>query len=143
MHSGADLASDLFISYSTWKWIEAHLETGQGPVYRYRFDRVLPGDSESRFGAQRAAEIEYAFNTLRSKDADWQPQDHETARVMATAFANFVKTGNPNGTGVPHWPEFRATRKVMYIDAVIKPGAEQDRARYEFLDAIMKMRLGD
>jgi para-nitrobenzyl esterase len=39
MQSAADLASDLFISYSTWKWIEAHVETEQAPVYRYRFDR--------------------------------------------------------------------------------------------------------
>jgi para-nitrobenzyl esterase len=77
MQSAADLASDLFISYSTWKWIETHLATADAPVYRYRFDRVLPGDAASQFGAQHAVEIEYAFNTLRTKQSAWQPADFE------------------------------------------------------------------
>jgi para-nitrobenzyl esterase len=54
---------------------------------------------------------------------------------MATYFANFVKTGNPNGVGVPEWPEFGKTRQVMHIDAVSKAVPEQYRPRYEFLDA--------
>jgi para-nitrobenzyl esterase len=134
--SAADLASDLFISYSTWKWVEAHLATGQAPVYRYRFDRVLPDPKGSnKFGASHAVDIEYAFNTLDSKPDAWQPEDRETARVLSGYFANFVKTGNPNGPGVPEWPEFGKTRQVMHIDGASKTGPEPDRARYEFIDA--------
>lgn len=98
---------------------------------------MIPGDQASRFGAVHAVEIEYAFNTLDSKETDWQPEDRDTARVMATAFANFVKAGNPNGPGVPEWPEFGETRKVMYIDAASKAAPEHDRARYEFLDSVV------
>jgi para-nitrobenzyl esterase len=138
MQSAADLASDLFISYSTWKWIEAHVETEQAPVYRYRFDRVLPGDPAGRFGALHAVEIEYAFNTLESKQSAWRSEDREIARLMATAFANFVKTGDPNGPGVPEWPEFGATGRVMYFDADVRGGPEEHRKRYDFLDAMMR-----
>ncbi len=46
LESAAALASDLFISYSTWKWIEMHLQTGQSPVYRYSFDRKIPVDPD-------------------------------------------------------------------------------------------------
>ncbi len=49
LQSAADLASDLFISYSTWKWIEVHAQTGRAPVYRYRFDRVLPDPNRTRY----------------------------------------------------------------------------------------------
>jgi para-nitrobenzyl esterase len=137
LQTAADLASDLFISYSTWKWIEVHAHA-QAPVYRYRFDRVLPETNGSnRFGAAHAVDIEYAFNTLESKTAAWQPEDRQTALTLATSFANFVKTGNPNGPGVPDWPEFGKTRQVMYVDSASKAGPEQGRARYEFIDSVV------
>ena len=138
LQTAADLASDLFISYSTWKWIEVHAQTGQAPIYRYRFDRVLPeANGSNRFGASHAVDIEYAFNTLDSKTAAWQPEDRQTALTLATSFANFVKTGNPNGPGVPDWPEFGKTRQVMYVDSVSKAGPEQGRARYDFIDSVV------
>ena len=48
LESAASLASDLFIGYATWKWIEMHLSTGQAPVYRYSFDRKIPADPASK-----------------------------------------------------------------------------------------------
>jgi para-nitrobenzyl esterase len=123
----------MFIAYSTWKWIEVHAKTA--PVFRYRFDRALPeANGSNRFGAAHASDIEYSFNTLDSKKAEWTPGDRETARVMATYFANFVKTGNPNGAGLPPWPEFGKTHEVMVLDAVSKAIPEPGRARYEFID---------
>ncbi len=142
LQSAADLASDLFISYSTWKWIEVHAATGDAAVYRYRFDRVLPGDPAGQFGAPHASDIEYAFNTLDSKQADWQPGDRETARVMANAFANFIRTGNPNGDGVPEWPEFAKSGQVMYFDAESAAGPAEHDARYELLDEVVNTKSG-
>ncbi|HEU0094471.1 MAG TPA: carboxylesterase family protein, partial [Vicinamibacteria bacterium] len=140
LQSAADLASDLFIAYSTWKWIDVQAKTA--PVYRYRFDRALPeANGSNRFGAAHASDIEYAFNTLDSKKADWQPADRDTARTMAAYFANFVKTGNPNGPGLPEWPEFGKTRQVMQLDAVSKAVPEPSRARYEFIDAYVARQL--
>lgn len=138
MQSAADLASDLFISYSTWKWIETHASTGTAPVYRYRFNRTRPDDPASVFGALHADDIEYAFNTLDSKPAEWQAADYTVAKTMATAFANFVLTGNPNGDGVPDWPDFGKTGQVMYFDAESRSGPETARPRYEILDAVVE-----
>jgi para-nitrobenzyl esterase len=138
LQSAADLASDLFIAYSTWKWLEVHGQTAKAPIYRYRFDRVLPEPNGSnRFGASHAVDIEYAFNTLDTKKADWQAEDRRVAQTMARAFAHFVKTGNPNGAGVPEWPEFGKTRQVMYLDNTSAAGPEQHRARYELLDTLV------
>jgi len=134
----ADLAGDLFMAYSTWKWLEVHAKTANAPIYRYRFDRVLPDDPASRYGAIHASEIEYAFNTLHTKDADWRKEDHDVARTMAAAFSNFVKTGNPNGTNVPRWPEFGESGRVMYLDDVSRSAPEQHRERYEFLDSLAR-----
>ena len=38
LESADDLASDRFIAYSTWRWLEAQAKTGEAPVYRYHFE---------------------------------------------------------------------------------------------------------
>ncbi len=136
MQSAADFASDRFIVYCTWKWIEMQVSTGKMPAYRYRFDRVLPSPGVKSFGAAHASGIEYAFNTLDSKKANWQPEDRKTAQTMAAYFANFIKKGTPNGSGLAFWPEFSRDHQVMYINAESKAGPEQLRERYQFLDEV-------
>ena len=138
IQSAVALMSDLFIAYSTWKWVETHGETKDAPVYRYRFDRTLSGDPASEFGAIHAVDIEYAFNTLDSKSTDWHDEDRRVAELMATTFANFVRSGNPNGPGVPEWPAFGGSGKVMYFDSLSESRPEEFRARYEFLDSVVK-----
>ena len=56
---------------------------------------------------------------------------------MAQAFAHFVKTGTPNGPGVPEWPEFGKTRQVMYLDGTSATGPERHRERYELIDSLV------
>ncbi len=141
LESAGDLASDNFIVFGTWKWIEAQAKTGQ-PVYRFRFDRPVPlAEAMRKMGlksgaAFHAMELEYAFNALDSKKADWQPEDRKAAETMNRYWANFIKTGDPNGEGLPKWPDFTKTREVMHLDAVSQAKPEQHRGRYEFLDAV-------
>jgi para-nitrobenzyl esterase len=139
--AAADLAGDLFIAYSTWKWIEVH--AAHAPVYRYRFERALPApDGSNRFGALHASDIEYAFATLDSKPGDWAPEDRRTSATFSGAFAHFVKTGTPNGPGVPEWPEYGRTRQVMYVDAVSRVGPDRGRSRYELIDEVAPRAAG-
>mgnify|MGYP001825959627 FL=1 len=140
LQSAADYASDMFISYATWKWIEEHAATSEAPIYRYRFDRTIPGDPASAFGAIHASDIEYSFNTLDSKPAGWQEADREVAEIMARAFANFILSGDPNGDGVPAWPEFGDSGAVMYFDTTSASGPEIGRTRYELLDEVARSR---
>ncbi|MET0555001.1 MAG: carboxylesterase family protein [Vicinamibacteria bacterium] len=132
--AAAALASDLFIAYSTWKWIEVHAAVA--PVFRYRFDRALPAaNGSNRFGAVHASDIEYSFHTLDSKTEPWTADDRSAEATFSAAIANFVTTGTPAGPGVPEWPEYGKTHRVMTIDAKSGLAPEADRARYELLDA--------
>ena len=40
----------------------------------------------------------------RNKVYAWTPDDYKVSEVMQGYFANFVKTGDPNGPGLPTWP---------------------------------------
>jgi para-nitrobenzyl esterase len=57
---------------------------------------------------------------------------------MQNYFANFIKTGNPNGPGLPEWPPYNAKTGYMRerIGVETKSEPEPDRARYQALDAV-------
>jgi len=89
-------------------------------------------------GAPHSAEIQYAMGNL---DLDtrytWEPADHEVSKTMQAYFVNFIKTGNPNGPGLPDWPAYRADNSYqrMRIDVKSQAEPEGDRARYLALEA--------
>lgn len=156
MASATSLASDRFIAYSTWKWADLHGKTGGKPVYRYLYSRPRPAmnaptdggaqsatQSRPARGAVHSAEIEYAMGNLATnKVYAWTPDDYKVSEIFQTYFANFVKTGDPNGAGVPTWPP--ANRgdavTVMHIDVDTRAEPEQHRDRYLFLDQMYKPR---
>lgn len=139
LRSAGDLASDQFIDYCTWKWIELQAQTGKAPVYRYQFDRAVPlpagtPDRGIKGLAGHSWELEYVFGALDSKKAAWEPADRRTSEIMAGYFANFIKTGDPNGTGLAPWPAFGPSHEVMHLDAASHAAPEEHRDRYVFMD---------
>jgi len=152
------LASARFISYGTWKWTELQTQTGGKPVYRYLYARPrpeylgMPGQpapetrpqpsSEPR-GAAHSAEIQYAMGNLDlDKRYKWESSDYEVSKLMQAYFVNFIKTGNPNGPGLPQWPAYSASTNYqrMRIDVESHAGPEQHRNRYLALDAAMNQQ---
>ena len=120
-------ATDKFIAFGTWKWLEAQTATGRAPVYRYRFDLVPPPDPArpNRFGAFHSDEIEYVFGNLDSrKGIAWRPQDYALSEQMMHYWANFARTGDPNGAStkagkLPMWSTYTPASgsRVMYLNA--------------------------
>ncbi len=145
--SAEALAGDDFIAFSTWKWIDMQRKTGNAPVYQYRFEQVpavKPGAMigpipASEAGSRHAGEIEYVFETLKSQaGVPWTEDDFKVSEAMASYWVNFVKTGNPNGSGLPNWPksDSKDGYQVMHLSGKnMHATADGVRGRYEFLDA--------
>lgn len=130
-------ATERFIGYGTWKWMEAQVASGKSPVYRYRFDLVPPPDPArpTRYGAFHSDEIEYVFGVLDSrKGIAWRPEDYAMSEQMMTYWTNFARTGDPNGGKLPKWPTYSPASgaKVMYLNQPVS-SAEKDPLRDELL----------
>jgi para-nitrobenzyl esterase len=158
-----DLASDRFIGYSTWKWLEEHARTSGQPVYRYFYTHPRPGPVEAGVtanlaggvtrggtgaaapppptrGAVHSAEIEYAMGNLPlNKVFAWTSDDYTVSATMQGFFERFIKTADPNGAGLPQWPlgTVGADGEVRRMRIDVRSRAElEPRARYLLQDQV-------
>lgn len=156
--SATALASDRFTAYNTWRWFDLHRKNSDQPVYRYLYSKVRPplrdptlqsglaggvikktdtAPQRPALGAAHSSEIEYALGNLPiSTDYRWTDDDYKVSATLQSYFENYIKTGNPNGEGLPTWPVSKPddpTPPVMIInvESGAKP-AEHD-ARYQTL----------
>ena len=143
MRSATALAGDLFIAHTTWRWMDLQRRTGKAPVYFYYFAQPRPAKRHPApgerpdVGAVHSGEIEYALGNLDTNRVyAWTPADHRVSKTMEGYFAQFIRTGNPNGAGLPHWPAVRASGGGLLRQVIgVHTHTEVDRgaARQAFL----------
>jgi para-nitrobenzyl esterase len=139
--AATDLATDRF-AYGTWKFIDLQTKTHNKPVYRYFFNKRRPvmanapaGTVDHSPGAIHTSEIEYALGNLpTNKVYAWTPDDYKTSEIMQNFFVNFVKTGNPNGPGLPHWDKVQSGN-VMIINQNARQQFQSHPKRYQVIDS--------
>jgi para-nitrobenzyl esterase len=96
------------------------------PSYEYRFSYVAdafveqlksvppPFRAMMMGGAPHATEIPYVFDTVAAKYGDGlKDRDREMARTANAYWANFARTGDPNGPGLPVWPRYDPAKDVL------------------------------
>jgi len=160
-YAARDLASDLWMGYSTWKWFDLHRKKSNSNVFRYIYNKIRPPlvdqnteeglaggtikrtvNSDKRSlptGACHSCEIEYALGNLdlTSNIYSWTEDDYKVSKTMQSYFLNFVKTGDPNGNNLEHWPSSKSNSKnpmIMNIDVQSNAIKAINDGRYLFLD---------
>jgi len=162
LQSATDLAGDLFIGYSTWKWATLHQRNSHHPVYRYYYAHPRPpmtpemgnavaglaggilSDAPANAhrpppprGAVHSADIEYFMGNLATNPVyAWTSEDHQLSELMQEYYANFVKYGDPNHADSPVWLPVTESNGVPVMHIDVSPHLEiaQNEARYEFLE---------
>jgi len=142
------LAGDDFLGLPTWKWFDLNRRSG-APTYYYLFTRVRPraladpSGNPPSWGAVHSAEIEYALGNLGANPRyAWTADDRTVSDTMSAYFANFIRTGNPNGGRLPAWQKAsldpaKIQRQVIDLDTHSVPFTEQHR--YEAAESLLFM----
>ena len=77
------------------------------------------------------------FDHLNQESWSWTSSDRELAEVMSSYWANFAKSGNPNGAQLPHWPEFKADEGlVLYLNDPTHTGPVPNLKPLEVFDEV-------
>jgi para-nitrobenzyl esterase len=113
-------------------------------VYYYYFTQSRPakrdGSAGPDAGAVHSGEIEYALGNLPGNPVyAWTATDQRVSEVMQGYWAQFIKTGDPNGPGLPHWPVVADKDGGLLrqtIGAETREDIDRDAPRYEFLRRI-------
>ena len=78
------------------------------PNYIYEFSHV-PVDKPGfpNYGAFHTADVPFALDNLHTWDRPWRPSDYATEKSMSAYWIQFIRTGNPNATGLPRWDPYK------------------------------------
>ena len=145
--AATELASARFIAYGTWKWAVLQAKTGTKPVYRYLYAHPRPAfhppngapAGQAAHGAVHSAEIQYVMGNLPLDPRyAWTPDDQRVSETSMAYFANFIKTWNPNGPGLPEWPAYSSDThyQIMRLDVDSHSEPEPHLDRYQALDVV-------
>lgn len=101
---------------------------GGAPVHMYSLDWRSPVCA-GRLQAHHAMDLPFVFDTVEAADTTrGAPGAHELAATIATTWAAFARTGNPENAALPHWPAYAAEhRATMVFDSECRLVVDPDR----------------
>ncbi len=115
-------------------WAASQVKTGKSKAYVYYFTHEPPiagGNpppsdvvTVRQQGATHGAEAAYVFENLGA-GRPWTDEDRKLSDTISSYWVNFAANGDPNGKGLPAWPNFDSKKNLrLVIGDKIEPGQD-------------------
>jgi para-nitrobenzyl esterase len=113
------------INWNMRQWAAAQAKLGK-KAYTYFFTRIPTMNGQpSPQGATHTADISYAFNNPKGQPTQtWNDADTKLGDMMSSYWVNFMTKGDPNGAGLPAWPQYKELGKSKVMVLGDTPKAE-------------------
>jgi para-nitrobenzyl esterase len=131
----------------TWlirTWAEQQAKRGKSKSFVYYFTQEPPvaAGQQSR-GSTHTAELNYVFNNLLPGPA-WSDADRALAEAMSSYWVNFATTGDPNGKGLPTWPQYRdksSGRAMLLGGGKMEPEPAPNASVFALYDSLWQHQM--
>ena len=88
-------------------WLASQMVQVTPKVWQYEFGLGAPGSNKP---PEHTSENDYIF---KATPAEATPKDWPAVQRY---WANFIRKGDPNGAGLPHWPQAGKQAAYLWID---------------------------
>ena len=124
----AQIYGAIFFNYPHYCLNRLAVENGI-PVYEYYFSR-----HNGRLGAWHSGEMIYVYGNLPQDSRLFDATDHKLSETMRGFVLNFMRTGDPNGEGLPVWEINTDSARMMEFGTSTGMIDEKYLALYEVMD---------
>ncbi|XP_048113802.1 carboxylesterase 5A-like isoform X1 [Alosa alosa] len=139
---------DLFMVIPVIKVAEYHRDAGVH-VYLYEFQHrpeIYKDTRPSFVKADHADDVGFVFGSCFwdghiKLTGTTTEQENQLCKTTMAYWANFVRTGSPNGPGLVHWPLYDASNKYLNLDLQQSEGQDLKKDRVQFFNTELPKRL--
>ena len=131
-----DIYSVYFFMYGHYCWERQALANGI-PSFVYHFQKT-----NGRLGCWHSGEEVYLYGNIPEDSPLYDEEDRKLSRVMKQYYVNFLRTGDPNGEGLPGWTTGARENQAMSFGGTVAMEQVPYTELYKIFDEMYGFAVG-